>query len=128
EVALGVREHIKIYGVDYPTPDGTCIRDYIHVSDLTAAHLTAIDALMDGAGSNVYNLGNSRGISVREIIETARRVSGCSIPVVETPRRPGDPAVLIAGADKIKKDLNWQPRFESIEDIIRTAWRWHTGK
>jgi UDP-glucose 4-epimerase len=128
EAARGKRDHIKIFGVDYPTPDGTCIRDYIHVSDLIAAHLTAIDALMDGAGSNVYNLGNSRGLSVREIIETAGRVSGRPIPVVENPRRPGDPAVLIAGADKIKKDLNWQPRFESIEDIIRTAWRWHTAK
>ncbi len=125
EVARGKREHIKIFGVDYPTPDGTCIRDYIHVSDLVSAHLTAIDALLDGAGSNVYNLGNSRGISVRDIIETARRVSGRPIPVVEDQRRPGDPAVLIAGSAKIRNDLNWQPRFESIEDILRTAWRWH---
>ncbi|MGD9097250.1 MAG: UDP-glucose 4-epimerase GalE [Desulfobacterales bacterium] len=128
EAARGQREHIKIFGVDYPTPDGTCIRDYIHVNDLVSAHLAAIDALLDGAGSNVYNLGNSRGISVREIIETARRVSGRPIPVVEDPRRPGDPAVLIAGSDRIKKDLNWQPRFESIEDIMHTAWRWHAGK
>ena len=124
-VARGAREHIKIFGVDYPTPDGTCIRDYIHVSDLVSAHLAAIVALMDGAGSNVYNLGNSRGISVREIIETARRVSGQAIPVVEEQRRPGDPAVLIAGSAKIKNDLDWQPRFENIEDIIRSAWRWH---
>ncbi len=124
-VARGAREHIKIFGVDYPTPDGTCIRDYIHVNDLVSAHLAAIVALMDGAGSNVYNLGNSRGTSVREIIETARRVSGQAIPVVEEQRRQGDPAVLIAGSAKIKNDLDWQPRFENIEDIIRTAWRWH---
>ena len=125
EVARGAREHIKIFGVDYPTPDGTCIRDYIHVNDLVSAHLAAIDALLDGAGSNVYNLGNSQGISVREIIKTAERVSGRPIPVVEDRRRPGDPAVLIAGSAKIKKDLNWQPRFESIEEIVRTAWKWH---
>ncbi len=125
EVARGAREHIRIFGVDYPTPDGTCIRDYIHVSDLVSAHLAAIEALMDGAGSNVYNLGNSRGISVREIIKTARRVSGQTIPIVEDQRRPGDPAVLIAGSTKIKNELNWQPRFEHIEDIVRTAWSWH---
>ncbi len=125
EVARGAREHIRIFGVDYPTPDGTCVRDYIHVSDLVSAHLAAIEALMDGAGSNVYNLGNSRGISVREIIETARRVSGQAIPIVEDERRPGDPAVLIAGSTKIKNELNWQPRFEHIEDIVRTAWNWH---
>ncbi len=125
EVARGAREHIRIFGVDYPTPDGTCVRDYIHVSDLVSAHLAAIAALMDGAGSNVYNLGNSRGISVREIIETARRVSGKAIPIVEDQRRPGDPAVLIAGSTKIKNELNWQPRFEHIEDIVRTAWSWH---
>ena len=126
DVARGARDHIKIFGVDYPTPDGTCIRDYIHVNDLVSAHLAAIDALLDGAGSNAYNLGNSQGISVREIIETAQRISGRPIPVVEDLRRPGDPAVLIAGSSKIKDDLNWQPRFESIEEIVRTAWKWHT--
>ena len=126
EAARGVREHIKIFGVDYPTPDGTCIRDYIHVNDLVSAHLAAIDALADGAGSAAYNLGNSQGISVREIIETAQRVCGRPIPVVEDARRPGDPAVLIAGSAKIKNDLNWRPRFESIEEIVRTAWKWHT--
>ena len=125
EVARGAREHIKIFGSDYPTPDGTCIRDYIHVNDLVSAHVAAIDALLDGAGSNVYNLGNSQGISVREIIGTAERVSGRSIPVIEDQRRPGDPAVLIAGSAKIKGDLNWQPRLENIEDIVRTAWKWH---
>jgi UDP-glucose 4-epimerase len=127
EAARGARDHIKIFGVDYPTPDGTCIRDYIHVNDLVSAHLAAIDALCDGAGSNIYNLGNSQGISVREIIETAQRVSGRPIPVVEDRRRPGDPAVLIAGSARIKGDLNWQPRFESIEEIVRTAWKWHTN-
>ena len=125
EVARGTRDHIKIFGVDYPTPDGTCIRDYIHVNDLVSAHLAAIDALLDGAGSKAYNLGNSQGISVREIIETAQHVSGRPIPVVEDLRRPGDPAVLIAGSAKIKDDLNWQPRFESIEEIVRSAWKWH---
>ena len=125
EVARGTRDHIKIFGVDYPTPDGTCIRDYIHVNDLVSAHLAAIDALLDGAGSKAYNLGNSQGISVREIIETAQHVSGRPIPVVEDLRRPGDPAVLIAGSSKIRDDLNWQPRFESIEEIVRSAWKWH---
>ncbi|MDJ0666021.1 MAG: UDP-glucose 4-epimerase GalE [Desulfobacterales bacterium] len=125
EVARGTRDHIKIFGVDYPTPDGTCIRDYIHVNDLVSAHLAAIDALLDGAGSKAYNLGNSQGISVREIIETAQHVSGRPIPVVEDLRRPGDPAVLVAASAKIKNDLNWQPRFESIEEIVRSAWKWH---
>ncbi|MDJ0811806.1 MAG: UDP-glucose 4-epimerase GalE [Desulfobacterales bacterium] len=127
EVARGKREHIKIFGVDYPTPDGTCIRDYIHVNDLVSAHLAAIDALMEGAGSGVYNLGNSRGVSVREVIDTAARVSGRPIPVVEDRRRPGDPAILVAGSTKIRNDLNWQPRFESLEEIVRTAWKWHAS-
>ncbi|MDJ0885534.1 MAG: UDP-glucose 4-epimerase GalE [Desulfobacterales bacterium] len=127
EVARGKREHIKIFGVDYPTPDGTCIRDYIHVNDLVSAHLAAIDALMEGAGSCVYNLGNSRGVSVREVIDTAARVSGRPIPVVEDRRRPGDPAILVAGSTKIRNDLNWQPRFESLEEIVRTAWKWHAS-
>ncbi len=125
EVARGKREHIKIFGVDYPTPDGTCIRDYVHVNDLVSAHLAAIDALMEGAGSSVYNLGNSQGASVREVIDTAARVSGRPIPVVEDRRRPGDPAILVAASTKIKSDLNWQPRFESLEAIVRTAWKWH---
>ncbi len=125
EVARGKREHIKVFGVDYPTPDGTCIRDYIHVNDLVSAHLAAIDALMDGAGSGVYNLGNSRGVSVREVIDTAARVSGRPVPMVEDRRRPGDPAILVAGSTRIRRDLNWQPRFESLEEIVRTAWKWH---
>ncbi len=128
EVARGKRDHIKIFGVDYPTPDGTCIRDYIHVNDLVSAHLAAIDALVDGTGSGVYNLGNSRGVSVREVIKTAERVSGRPITVFEDRRRPGDPAVLVAGSEKIKSELNWQPRFESLEEIVRTAWKWHAQK
>lgn len=126
EVALGKRANIRIFGTDYPTPDGTCIRDYIHVNDLVAAHMLAVEALMDGIGSRAYNLGNSRGISVREVIETARRVCGCPINAVEDNRRPGDPAVLVAGSDRIKSELNWRPCFENLEDIIRTAWHWHT--
>lgn len=126
EAARGKRDSIRIFGTDYPTADGTCIRDYIHVNDLVSAHLLAVEALMDGAGSCVYNLGNSRGISVREVIETVQRVSGSSIRVIEDQRRPGDPAVLVAGSAKIKNELNWKPRFESLEDIVRTAWNWHT--
>jgi UDP-glucose 4-epimerase len=126
EAARGKRANIRIFGTDYPTPDGTCIRDYIHVNDLVAAHLLAVQALMDGCGSQAYNLGNSRGISVREIIETAQRVSGRPIQIIEDQRRQGDPAVLVAESVKIKQDLNWQPRYESLEDIIRTAWHWHT--
>jgi UDP-glucose 4-epimerase len=128
EVARGARAHIKIFGTDYPTPDGTCIRDYIHVNDLVSAHLLAVEALMDGADSRVYNLGNSRGLSVREVIETARRVSGRPIHVVESRRRPGDPAILVAGSSRIKSELNWQPRFENLEDIMQTAWNWHISQ
>ena len=126
DVARGRRPNIKIFGVDYPTADGTCIRDYIHVNDLVSAHLAALTALLDGAGSSVYNLGNSQGISVREVIQTAERVSGRPIPVVEDRRRPGDPAVLVAGSEKIRDALNWRPRYENLEDIVRTAWNWHT--
>lgn len=124
--ASGQRDNIRIFGTDYPTPDGTCIRDYIHVNDLVSAHLAAIEALMDGIGSRVYNLGNSQGISVRQVIETAQRVSGRPIHAIEDQRRPGDPAVLVAGSRKIKSELNWQPQFERLEDIVRTAWNWHT--
>ena len=128
EVAQGKRDHIKIFGVDYPTPDGTCIRDYIHVNDLVSAHLAAVDALMDGGGSDIYNLGNTQGASVRDVIKTAERVSGRSIPFVEDRRRPGDPAILVAGSAKIKRELNWQPQFESLEEIVRTAWKWHAHR
>ena len=124
-VALGKRPHVEIYGDDYPTADGTCVRDYIHVDDLAEAHLLALDRLRAGAGSGVYNLGTGRGYSVREIIETARRVTGHPIPAVVTARRPGDPAVLIASSEKARRELGWRPRRESVEDVVRSAWRWH---
>jgi UDP-glucose 4-epimerase len=125
EVATGRQENIKIFGTNYPTPDGTCIRDYIHVSDLTRAHLLALDTLMSGGDSSVYNLGNNRGYSVREVIELARKVTGKPIPAIEADKRPGDPAVLIASSDKIKEALGWKPQYEDLETIIKTAWVWH---
>jgi UDP-glucose 4-epimerase len=125
EVANGRRENINIFGTNYPTHDGTCIRDYIHVSDLTQAHLLALEALLSGGKSAVYNLGNNRGYSVREVIKLARKVTGKPIPTVESDRRPGDPAILIASSDKIKKTLGWKPKFEDLENIIKTAWVWH---
>jgi len=125
EVAAGRRENIKIFGANYPTSDGTCIRDYIHVNDLTGAHLLALNSLLSGGDSAVYNLGNNRGYSVREVIELARKVTGKPIPVIEADKRPGDPAVLIASSDKIKKNLGWKPEYEDLETIIQTAWKWH---
>ncbi len=125
KVATGKLKNIRIFGTDYPTPDGTCIRDYIHVNDLTQAHMLALEALLAGEESSVYNLGNSKGYSVREVIELARKVTGQPIPAVETDRRRGDPAVLIAGSDKIRTSLGWEPRYEDLETIIKTAWIWH---
>ena len=125
KVATGENKNIKIFGTNYPTPDGTCIRDYIHVSDLTQAHLLSLKSLMLKGQSAVYNLGNSKGCSVREVIELARTVTGHPIPVVETDRRPGDPSTLIASSKKIKRELGWKPMYEDLETIIRTAWRWH---
>ena len=125
EVPAGRREDIKIFGTDYPTPDGTCIRDYIHVSDLSGAHLLALDSLLSGGDSAVYNLGNNRGYSVREVIELARKVTGKPIPIIEADKRQGDPAILIASSDKIKKKLGWKPEYEDLETIIKTAWKWH---
>ncbi len=125
QVATGERASIRIFGTDYPTPDGTCLRDYIHVSDLTRAHLLALEALLGGAGNSTYNLGNSTGYSVKEIIDTARAVTGHPIPAETAPRRAGDPAVLIADSSKIRRDLGWQPGYEAIDAIIRTAWVWH---
>lgn len=123
QVALGKRAHVQIYGDDYPTRDGTCVRDYIHVVDLAQAHILALRAL--DQGSCVYNLGNGRGFTVREVIETARRVTGHPIPAVVGPRRPGDPAELVAASDKIARELGWTPRFPDLETIIGTAWEWH---
>lgn len=125
QVATGERASIRIFGTDYPTPDGTCLRDYIHVSDLTRAHLLALEALLGGAGNSTYNLGNSTGYSVKEIIDTARAVTGHPIPAETAPRRAGDPAVLIADSSKIRRELGWQPGYEAIDAIIRTAWVWH---
>jgi UDP-glucose 4-epimerase len=125
EVAAGRRENIKVFGANYRTPDGTCIRDYIHVSDLSGAHLLALNSLLSGGDSAVYNLGNNRGYSVREVIELARKVTGKPIPAIEADKRPGDPAILIASSDKIKKNLGWKPEYEDLETIIKTAWKWH---
>jgi UDP-glucose-4-epimerase GalE len=125
KVATGEREDINIFGTDYPTPDGTCIRDYIHVSDLTQAHLLALKALLSGEESAVYNLGNNQGYSVREVVELAKKVTGKKIPVLEAGRRPGDPARLIASSEKIKTSLGWNPKYENLETIIKTAWVWH---
>ena len=123
QVALGKREHIEIYGTDYPTPDGTCVRDYIHVSDLASAHLLVLEALRQ-KDKLIYNLGNGRGFSVREVVETVRRVTGHSIPAREAARRSGDPAVLVASSERIKRDLRWQPEFPDLEQIVRSAWDW----
>lgn len=123
QVALGQREHISIFGEDYPTIDGTCVRDYIHVIDLAQAHILALEAL-DG-GSRVYNLGNGTGFSVKQVIETARAVTGHSIPVKVVERRAGDPAVLVAASDKIRRELGWKPNFPDIQQIVESAWRWH---
>jgi UDP-glucose 4-epimerase len=125
KTALGKRNQVEIYGTDYPTQDGTCIRDYIHVDDLCSAHLLALEKL-EQSSELVYNLGNSSGYSVREVIETVKKVSGKDFKVVESPRRPGDPAVLIADAAKIKKELSWEPKFETLEKIVASAWEWHS--
>jgi UDP-glucose 4-epimerase len=125
QVATGQRASIRIFGTDYPTPDGTCLRDYIHVSDLGQAHLLALEALLDGAGNSTYNLGNSNGYSVRQVIDCARSITGHPIPAEIAPRRPGDPAVLVADSGRIRRELGWQPAYENIEAIIRSAWEWH---
>ena len=128
DVALGRRQSIRIYGDDYPTPDGTCIRDYIHVSDLADPHLLALKALESDTAAKsrlIFNLGNGHGFSVREVIESARRITGHAIPAETHPRRIGDPAVLVAGSEKAIRELGWQPRYTQLDDIIRTAWIWH---
>ena len=125
QVPNGKRESISIFGNDYPTPDGTCIRDYIHVADLAQAHILAVKYLMNGGESNILNLGNGVGFSVKEVIETARKVTGHPIPAVETPRRAGDPAQLIASSAKAKEVLGWKPCHDSLEEIIASAWNWH---
>ena len=124
DVALGRRKSIKIFGQNYPTPDGTCVRDYVHVGDLADAHLLALDAL--GTHSRlIYNIGSGKGFSVREVVDSVRRVTGHPIAVVEEPRRPGDPAVLVASSKRIMAELGWKPKFSALDDIVRSAWIWH---
>ena len=125
QVPNGKREAISIYGTDYDTPDGTCIRDYIHVTDLAQAHILAVQYLMNGGESDIFNLGNGVGYSVREVIETARKITGHPIPAVETERRAGDPARLVASSEKAKKILGWKPVHDSLDEIIASAWNWH---
>lgn len=125
QTALGKRDNIQLFGTDYPTPDGTCIRDYIHVADLSQAHLLALKSLTNGAPSNIYNLGNGHGYSNLEVIETARQVTGKEVKVVKAPRRPGDPATLVASSERIKQELGWSPKYPKLEEIISTAWNWH---
>ena len=125
QVPNGKRETISIYGTDYDTPDGTCIRDYIHVTDLAQAHILAVQYLNNGGESDIFNLGNGVGYSVREVIETARKVTGHPIPATETSRRAGDPARLVASSEKAKKILVWKPVHDSLEEIIVSAWNWH---
>jgi UDP-glucose-4-epimerase GalE len=124
QVALGQRPHIEIFGTDYPTPDGTCIRDYIHVEDLAEAHLLALEAIKPNEG-RFYNVGIGTGYSVREVIRTAEEVTGKKIAVKEGPRRPGDPPALVAGGDKIRRDLGWSPKYTQLRPIIESAWNWH---
>lgn len=123
--ALGLRPEIAVFGDDYPTPDGTCVRDYIHVTDLARAHGLALDHLESGGGTRAYNLGNARGTSVLEVIDTARRVTGRDIPMRRAGRRPGDAPVLVGGSRRIKKELGWKPELENLERIVETAWQWH---
>jgi UDP-glucose 4-epimerase len=124
EAAIGIRPGIAINGIDYPTPDGTCVRDYIHVEDLAAAHLEALRHLERGGGSEVFNCGYGHGFSVREVVDAVARVSGVAMRVEEGARRPGDPAVLVASNAKIREVLGWQPRYDDLEAIVRSAWQW----
>ncbi len=125
QVAQGKRDKIFVYGNDYPTDDGTCVRDYIHVADLAQAHILALEALLAGGESRRYNLGNGQGYSVMEVIEAARKITGHTLPAEFTPRRAGDPAVLVASSDAIRRDLGWKPEFPQLEAIIESAWKWH---
>lgn len=125
QVPNGKRESVSIYGTDYDTPDGTCIRDYIHVTDLAEAHILAVEYLANGGESDIFNLGNGVGYSVREVIETARNVTGHPIPATEVPRRAGDPARLVASGEKAKRVLGWEPKIKQLDEIIASAWKWH---
>ncbi|MNI62876.1 UDP-glucose 4-epimerase [compost metagenome] len=127
QTALKQRESIAVFGEDYPTEDGTCIRDYIHVSDLADAHVRAVNYLRGGNSSNFFNLGNGTGFSVKEVIETAKEVTGLDIPVVIQERRAGDPAVLVASSEKARSVLGWNPTRADLKDIIQSAWSWHSS-
>ena len=124
QVALGQAKEVAIFGTDYPTPDGTCIRDYIHILDLASAHLAALDALAS-RDRLIYNLGNGQGFSIREVLDVARRVTGHPIPAVETARRPGDPAILVASSARIQRELGWRPQYPGLDTIVSSAWEWH---
>lgn len=126
QVALGQREYISVFGDDYATEDGTCIRDYIHVSDLADAHLLALDRLREGGESGIYNLGNGQGYSVKQVIEVSRSVTGHDIPAKFEPRRAGDPALLVASSERARTELGWKPKRDRLEDIIASAWQWHS--
>jgi UDP-glucose 4-epimerase len=127
EVALGARKELAIFGTDYSTPDGTCVRDYVHVSDLAAAHLLVLEALKEKERL-IYNLGSGRGFSVREVVAAARKITGHAIPARESPRRAGDPAVLVASSEKIKRELGWKPRYADLEGIVESAWNWRKSR
>lgn len=127
KTALGQRESISVFGSDYNTPDGTCIRDYIHVMDLAEVHILALEALAKGTAGGTYNVGTGSGYSVREVIEMAKKVTGLDIPVIDAPRRAGDPDILVAKADKIEKLFGWKAQYSDLETIISTAWNWHKG-
>lgn len=125
QAAQGLRSHVSVFGTDYPTPDGTCIRDYIHMSDLTHAHVLALQRLMQGGESGIFNLGSQNGLSVLEIIRAAKGITGVDFPVVYDQRRPGDPAVLIASSRRAQQQLGWVPKYSDAEQIIASAWQWH---
>lgn len=127
QAALGRRPEVRVFGADYPTPDGTAVRDYVHVEDLARAHVLALEALAPGVGG-AYNLGNGAGFSVREVIDVCRRVTGADLNVVEAPRRAGDPPVLVADASKAAVELGWRPRFADLEAIVASAWAWHSAQ
>lgn len=122
---LGEKKDLTVFGEDYPTPDGTCIRDYIHVSDLARAHILALDALEDSGQSRIYNLGNGKGFSVKEVIDTVASITGQKVDYEIGPRRPGDPAVLVSSSQKIQEELGWKPEYPALEDMVASAWKWH---
>jgi UDP-glucose 4-epimerase len=127
QVALGQRERVTVFGDDWDTPDGSCVRDYVHVTDLAQAHLLALSYLRNGGATSVYNMGNGNGYSVKEVIELSAEIAGRKIMSVTGPRRPGDPARLVASSDKIKRELGWSPKFPELKTIIKTAWDWHSS-